>query len=93
MQHQTEILLSINLLLCTSSRVLTVMQIMWEKPKERYMNDVLSIHRVIEIGLPKIASTSVLKCSTYLILPVKVQNSSQMISILEMLIIETHVPI
>ena len=28
-----ELLLSINLLLCTSSRVLAVVQIMWEKPE------------------------------------------------------------
>ena len=43
-----EILLSINLLLCTSSRVLAVVQIMWEKPKERYMKDVLNTHEVIK---------------------------------------------
>ena len=37
-----ELLLSINLLFTTSSLVLAVVQIMWEKPKERYMNDVLN---------------------------------------------------
>ena len=46
-----ELLLSINLLLCTSSRVLAVVQILWEKPKERYMNDVLNTHGVIKTVL------------------------------------------
>ena len=44
-------LLSINLLLCTSSRALTMVQIMWEKPKESYMNDALNTHGVIKIAL------------------------------------------
>ena len=43
-----ELLISINLLLCTSSRVLAVVQIMWEKSKERYMNDVLNMHGMIK---------------------------------------------
>ena len=43
-----ELLLSVNLLLCTSSRVLAVVQIMWEKPKERYMKDVLNTYEVIK---------------------------------------------
>ena len=46
-----ELLLLINLLLCPSSRVLTVVQIMWEKPKERYVNDVLNTHGVINTVL------------------------------------------
>ena len=46
-----ELLLSINLLLCTSSRVLAVVQILWEKPKERYMDDVLNTHGVIKTVL------------------------------------------
>ena len=46
-----ELLLSINLLLTTSSLVLAVVQIMWEKPKERYMNDVLNKHGVIKTVL------------------------------------------
>ena len=46
-----ELLLSINLLLCTSSRVLAVVQILWEKPKEHYMNDVLNTHGVIKTVL------------------------------------------
>ena len=44
-----ELLILTNLLLCTSSRVLDVVQIMWEKPKERYMNDVLNAYGVIKI--------------------------------------------
>ena len=56
--------------LCMSSRVLAVLQITWEKPKERYINNVLNRHGVIKTVLWKITSTSVLKCSTYLILPV-----------------------
>ena len=60
----------INLLLCTSSRVLALVQIMQEKSKEHYMNDVLKTHRVIKKALWKITWTSVLKCSTYLILPI-----------------------
>ena len=46
-----KLLLSINLLLCTSSRVLAVVQIMREKQKEHYMNDVLNTHRVIKTVL------------------------------------------
>ena len=46
-----ELLLSIKPLFCTSSRVLAVVQIMWEKPKERYMNDVLNTHEVIKTAL------------------------------------------
>ena len=45
---EVELLISINLLLCTSSRVLAVVQIMWEKPKERYMNDVLNMPGMIK---------------------------------------------
>ena len=41
-----ELLLSVNLLFCTSSRVLDVAQIIWNKPKERYMNDVLNKHGI-----------------------------------------------
>ena len=37
-----EFLLLISLLLCTRSRVLAVVQIMWEKLEERYMNDMLN---------------------------------------------------
>ena len=55
-----ELLLLINLLFCTSSRVLAVVQIMWEKPKERYMNDMLNTHGVIKTVLWKITLTSVL---------------------------------
>ena len=53
-------------MLCTSSRVLFVVQNMWEKPTKRYMNDVLNTHRVIKTVLRKITSTSVLKCGIYL---------------------------
>ena len=49
-----------------------VVQILYEKEKERYMNDVLSTHGVIKTVWCKITSTSVLKCSTYILLPVKV---------------------
>ena len=37
--------------LCTSSRVLAVVQTMWEKPKERYMSDVLNMPGVIKTVL------------------------------------------
>ena len=43
-----ELLLSINLLLWMSSRVLAVVQINREKPEERYMNDVLKTYGVIK---------------------------------------------
>ena len=43
-----ELLLLTNLLLCRSPRVLAVVQIMWEKPKERYMKDVLNTHGMIK---------------------------------------------
>ena len=46
-----ELLLSINLLLCASSRVLVVVQIIYEKPTERYMNDVLNTHGMIKTVL------------------------------------------
>ena len=46
-----EFLILINILLCTSSRVLVVEQIMSEKPKESYMNDVLHTHGVIKTVL------------------------------------------
>ena len=48
---EIELLLSISLLLCTSSRVVAVVQIMSEKPKERYMSDVLNRHGVIKTVL------------------------------------------
>ena len=64
---KVQLLLPINLLLHTNSRVLAGVQIMWEKPKERYMN-VLNTHGVIKILRWKITSTSVLKCSTYWII-------------------------
>ena len=34
-----------------SSRVLAALQIMWEKPRERNMNNVLNMHGVIETVL------------------------------------------
>ena len=37
--------------MCTSSPVVAVVQIMCEKLKERYMNDVLSTHGVIKTAL------------------------------------------
>ena len=46
-----ELLLLINLFLCTNSYVLAVVQIMWEKPKERYLNDVLNMNGVIKTVL------------------------------------------
>ena len=46
-----ELIISINLLLCTSSHVLAVVQIMWEKQKENYMNDMLNTHGVIKTVL------------------------------------------
>ena len=46
-----ELLLLINLFLCTNSHVLAVVQIMWEKPKERYLNDVLNMNGVIKTVL------------------------------------------
>ena len=48
---------------------------------------------VIKTVLQKIASTSVLKCSTYLRLPIYVQHCFQMTTILRMLIIKIHVSI
>ena len=77
---------------------MAVVQIMWEKLKEHYMNDVLNTHGVIKKVLWKITSNSVLKytylkCSTYLILPVWVQHCFQIIAILGMLTIEIHVSI
>ena len=47
---KVELLLPIKLLLRTNSRVLAGVQIMWEIPKERYMN-VLNTHGVIKILL------------------------------------------
>ena len=44
-----KLLLLINLLLCISSCVLYVVQNMWEKPKEDYMNYVLKTHGVMTI--------------------------------------------
>ena len=46
-----ELLLSINLLICMSSRALAVLQIMWEKPREPNMNNVLNMHGVIKTVL------------------------------------------
>ena len=46
-----ELLLSINLLLCASSSVLVVVQIIYEKPTERYMNDVLNTNGMIKTVL------------------------------------------
>ena len=45
--RKIELLLSISFLLCTSSRVLAVVQIMWEKPKEIYIDDVLNTHGIV----------------------------------------------
>ena len=46
-----ELLLLINLFLCTNLHVLAMVQIMWEKPKERYLNDVLNVNGVIKTVL------------------------------------------
>ena len=48
---KTELLLAIIHSLCLSSHVLAVVQIIWEKPKECYMNDVLDTHGVIKTVL------------------------------------------
>ena len=45
---------------------------------------------VIKAGLQKITLASVLKCSTYLTLPIYVQHCFQMTTIMRMLTIETH---
>ena len=46
-----ELLLSINLLLCTSSRILVLLELIREKLKEHYMNEVLNTHGEIKIVL------------------------------------------
>ena len=63
---------SIILVLSITKLMRDVVQILYEKEKERYMNDVLSTHGVIKTVWWKITSTSVLKCSTNLLLQVKV---------------------
>ena len=45
--RKIKLLLSINFLLCTSSSVLAVVQIMWEKPTEFYIDDVLNTHGIV----------------------------------------------
>ena len=47
---KTELLLSINLLLCTISRVLVLVQSTWIKPK-KHISDVLNTHGVIKTVL------------------------------------------
>ena len=46
-----ELLLSTSLLIFMSSRFLVVLQIMWEKPRERNVNNALNMHEVIKTVL------------------------------------------
>ena len=84
-----EFLLSINLLLCTSSRVLTVTHVMLEKPKERYawsarMHAWSDQNSVVKNHLDQCVEVQYL---------LNITSLGQMVAILGILTIEIHVSV